>query len=137
MRKSDSVSGVCVFLLVLFVTGCSKSEGPSAQEPEKLAVAVDGPPVTSPSAAGTDAAQISEQLLATYQQTCGNCHERGIVGAPATGDVAAWAPRVALGMETLVGRARNGFKAMPPAGLCYNCSDEDFAQLIRYMSSEK
>ncbi|WP_315857554.1 c-type cytochrome [Microbulbifer agarilyticus] len=81
--------------------------------------------------------QVSQKHLEMYQQTCGSCHERGLVGAPRTGDVEAWKPRMAKGMETLVAHARDGFKAMPPAGLCFSCTDEDYVALIEYMASPK
>ena len=84
-----------------------------------------------------DSAHISPKLLETYQQTCGGCHERGLVGAPKTGDVEAWKPRLAKGMDTMVTHARDGFNAMPPAGLCFSCSDEDYAALVTYMATAK
>ncbi|WP_299599516.1 c-type cytochrome [uncultured Microbulbifer sp.] len=93
---------------------------------------VETQPVTE-----VDAAHISPKLLETYQQTCGSCHEKGLVGAPITGDAEAWKPRLAKGMDTMVKHARDGFNTMPPAGLCFHCSDEDYAALITYMSTAK
>lgn len=84
-----------------------------------------------------DTVHISPELLDTYRQTCGSCHERGVVGAPKTGDAVAWGPRMAQGMDTLVAHVRDGFKAMPPTGLCYSCSDEDFQALILHMATAK
>ena len=93
---------------------------------------VETQPVTE-----VDTVHISPELLETYQQTCGSCHEAGVVGAPKTGDVEAWKPRIAKGMDVMVKHAREGFNTMPPAGLCYHCSDEDYAALITYMSTAK
>ena len=65
---------------------------------------------------------------AQYAASCG-------AGAPATGNVVAWAPRMEKGMEALVASVRNGLNAMPPGGLCNSCSDEDYADLITYMAT--
>ena len=125
------------FSALLF--GCSdkSSEVAMPEEPaQDVAVQeitdqeVETQPVTE-----VDTVHISPKLLETYQQTCGSCHETGLVGAPKTGDVEAWKPRLAKGMDTMVKHARDGFNAMPPAGLCFHCSDEDYAALITYMST--
>ncbi|KUJ79221.1 cytochrome c5 family protein [Microbulbifer flavimaris] len=71
-----------------------------------------------------------------YQRTCFSCHNSGINGAPRTGDQAAWAVRLEKGMYTLVDNARNGYRAMPPRGLCFDCSDEEYAALIRLMAEQ-
>ena len=72
---------------------------------------------------------------AQYAASCGACHAVGVAGAPATGNEAAWAPRLEKGMDALVASVRNGLGAMPPGGLCNSCSDEDYAALITYMST--
>lgn len=134
-KKFSGFFAVTLFTFTLL--GCSESDPRSAAEPQPAAhddaiEEVETQPVTE-----LDQVHISEQLLDTYRTTCGNCHERGVVGAPKTGDVAAWAPRMARGMDTLVVHVREGYKTMPPAGLCYSCSDEDFAELIGYMATPK
>ncbi|WP_081847962.1 cytochrome c5 family protein [Microbulbifer sp. HZ11] len=104
---------------------------------EKPAQEVAVEEVETQPVAEVDTVHISPKLLETYQQTCGGCHEKGLVGAPVTGDAEAWKPRLAKGMDTMVKHARDGFNAMPPAGLCFHCSDEDYAALIIYMSTAK
>jgi cytochrome c5 len=49
------------------------------------------------------------------------------------GDAAAWAPRIAQGMDTLLTHATNGLNAMPPKGLCMECSADDLKAVIEYM----
>ncbi|GAA5525951.1 hypothetical protein Maes01_02529 [Microbulbifer aestuariivivens] len=71
-----------------------------------------------------------------YQRTCISCHSNGLNGAPRTGDQSVWAVRMEKGMDTLVENARNGFQAMPPRGLCFDCSDEEYAALIHLMAEE-
>ncbi len=69
-----------------------------------------------------------------YNKSCGACHNTGAAGAPKKGDKAAWAPRLKQGDAVLLAHVKNGFKAMPPKGLCMDCSDADFKALIKFMS---
>lgn len=80
------------------------------------------------------AAGASASVEDKYNQSCTFCHGTGAAGAPKTGDKAAWEPRMAKGMDTLVKHARDGFNAMPPKGMCNDCTDEDFRALIEYMT---
>lgn len=73
--------------------------------------------------------------MAKYDKSCKVCHATGAAGAPKTGDAAAWAPRMSKGMDTLVAAVNTGLNAMPPKGMCFDCSDEDYAALITYMST--
>ncbi|MCW8126518.1 c-type cytochrome [Microbulbifer halophilus] len=75
-------------------------------------------------------------IQAIYQRTCYSCHNSGVGGAPRSGDGVAWAPRLEKGMDTLVANTVNGYRAMPPRGLCFDCSEEDFARLIKLMAGE-
>ena len=68
-----------------------------------------------------------------YKTSCSVCHDAGVAGAPKFGDQAAWAPRIAEGMETLVHNAIHGIRAMPPRGTCMNCSDDEIAATVKYM----
>lgn len=68
-----------------------------------------------------------------YQSNCLACHGTGVAGAPKLGDAAAWAPRIAQGMGTLLSHAVNGLNAMPPKGTCASCSEEDLQAAIEYM----
>jgi cytochrome c5 len=69
-----------------------------------------------------------------YNQSCATCHAAGVLGAPKSGDKAAWAPRLKQGMPTLVSHTKNGFKNMPARGLCDSCTDADYMALIKLMS---
>jgi cytochrome c5 len=51
-----------------------------------------------------------------YAAQCTACHAAGLVGAPKSGDAAAWAPRIAKGYETLLKHALEGFGAMGAQG---------------------
>ena len=69
-----------------------------------------------------------------YDKSCKVCHANGAANAPKTGDAAAWEPRLAKGMDVLVQSVANGLNAMPPKGMCFDCSDEDYKALIEYMA---
>lgn len=51
-----------------------------------------------------------------YGAQCVACHGAGLAGAPKFGDAAAWAPRIALGYDTLLTSALKGKGAMGPQG---------------------
>ncbi len=68
-----------------------------------------------------------------YSTSCFACHGTGAAGAPKLGDAAAWAPRVAQGMDTLLSNAINGIKAMPPRGTCASCSDDEIKAAVEHM----
>jgi cytochrome c5 len=71
-----------------------------------------------------------------YNTACMACHSTGAAGAPKTGDVAAWAPRIAQGDDVLFEHATKGFKGMPPRGGSPQLSDEDITVAIGFMVSQ-
>ena len=60
------------------------------------------------------------------------CHAAGVAGAPKLGDKAAWAPRIAQGMDTLLANATKGKGAMPPKGGT-TASESELKEVISYM----
>lgn len=76
----------------------------------------------------------ADSVKERYDQSCTYCHSTGAAGAPKTGDEAAWKPLLEKDMETLVKHVREGYNAMPPGGMCGDCSDEEYRALIEYMS---
>ena len=62
------------------------------------------------------------------------CHATGAANAPKLGDKAAWAPRIAQGLPTLVTNAIKGKGAMPPKGGS-TASDADIKAAVEYMVS--
>ena len=79
----------------------------------------------------------ASELEMRYQRSCNICHAAGAGGAPITGDAAAWAPRLAKGMDALVVSVKVGMNAMPPTGMCFDCSDDDYKALIKLMAATK
>ena len=76
-------------------------------------------------------------LAAIYQRSCASCHTVAATGAPLTGDVAQWKPRMAKGLNALLDNVVNGFGGMPPFGLCMDCDAAQFEALILFMATGK
>ena len=62
-----------------------------------------------------------------YNSKCKACHASGAAVATKVGNNAAWAPRIATGMDALVASATNGKGAMPPKGACADYSADDIS----------
>ena len=71
---------------------------------------------------------------AVYNKACQVCHSMGVAGAPKVHDAAAWEPRLAQGLEAMVATVKSGKGAMPPGGMCTDCTDEDYQKAIEFMS---
>lgn len=67
--------------------------------------------------------------------TCSACHQTGAAGAPKIGDKAAWAPRLAQGLDGLVKSATAGKNAMPPKGGA-TVSELELTRAIVYMTNK-
>lgn len=83
------------------------------------------------------AASVQAEGPAKYNTYCVACHSTGAAGAPLTGNKEAWASRMAGGVDTLVASAKAGKGAMPPMGLCADCSDAELKEIITYMVTAK
>ncbi|PWB43121.1 MAG: cytochrome c5 family protein [Rhodocyclales bacterium] len=81
---------------------------------------------------GAKAAKGSEEI---YKTTCAACHDAGVAGAPKTGDKAAWAPRIGVGLEKLAASGIQGKGAMPPKGGA-DISDADFTRVVAWLANK-
>lgn len=70
---------------------------------------------------------------AVYEKNCVACHSTGVAGAPTLGDAAAWESRIADGMDEVYDNAWNGLNAMPPKGLCMDCTREELNAAVDYL----
>lgn len=70
---------------------------------------------------------------AIYSKACVACHSTGVAGAPKVGDKAAWEPRLAQGLDGLVGSAVKGKGAMPPKGGQMSLTDDDVKSAVQFM----
>lgn len=71
---------------------------------------------------------------AVYTKACTVCHSMGVAGAPKVHNAAEWEPRLAKGVDALVASVKSGIGAMPPGGMCTDCTDEDYKNAIEFMS---
>jgi len=141
MVKKAGLTALAVSL-VLTLVGCGSSEEEvvltADQEKavaERLApegeVTLEKDVVTAaPAIEVTTGPRSGEEI---YNKSCTTCHSAGVAGAPKQGDVAAWEPRIAKGIETLYTHAISGFNGMPPRGLCMDCSDDEIKATVDYM----
>jgi cytochrome c5 len=81
--------------------------------------------------AKADAAAPAAAPPALYTQVCQVCHAAGVAGAPKVGDKAAWAPRLAQGIDGLTASAIKGKNAMPPRGGS-TASDAEIKAVVTY-----
>lgn len=107
-----------------------KKVGEVCLEGEECATATAGSATTAVADAGGG-------VESNYNKSCATCHNAGVAGAPALGDIAAWEPRIAKGMDVLYNNGINGIPpAMPQRGLCFSCSDDDIRAIVDYMVAE-
>ena len=112
-------------------TATGSSAAPVLVAAAAAATPGEAAPATTPAptaAAGAGAGA----MPALYTQACQVCHGAGIAGAPKLGDKAAWAPRLAQGIDGLTASAIKGKGAMPPRGGS-TASDADIKAVVTYM----
>jgi len=113
-------------------------ETPEATSPETETV----PPESEAAQEATEQEQPAEAQAMTGEQVfkkhCMACHMTGAANAPRVGDVEAWAPRIAKGMDALLMSAINGVPntAMPPGGTCVSCSEQELQAAIEFMIAQ-
>lgn len=135
-------------LIVLALAACGEKKAETEIKPaESTAV-----PATAPVAPATPASSAAEPAAATavaavsaadlalgekiYGTTCLSCHGAGVLGAPKIGDKAAWASRLAKGVDTLHANALKGLNMMPPKGGNAALKDEELKAAVDYMISK-
>jgi cytochrome c5 len=84
-------------------------------------------------AAATPAPATKPDGKKIFESTCTVCHGAGIAGAPKFGDRAAWAPRLATGIDTLYKTALAGKGAMPAKGGNTALTDAEVRAGVDYM----
>ena len=73
---------------------------------------------------------------AVYDQTCVACHAVSVAGSPRLGDKAAWAPRLAQGMDALVQSVLKGKGAMPPKAGNAALTEAQVRAAVEFMISQ-
>ena len=140
---STLMGGLAVFAIILVIIAGKLTSDVSDYKPDEIVVenirpvgqvniAGESDPAAAPAAAPVAAAE-PKSGEEVYNTSCMSCHATGAAGAPKLGDAAAWAPRIAAGMDSMLANATNGLNAMPPKGLCMACSDEELQGAIQYI----
>ena len=141
------MGGLVVGCVVLIIIASNLTTDVAEYRPEEVVVS-NIRPVGNVSVAGESGAEpAAAQVVAVvdtapaeprsgeevYTSKCLACHSVGVAGAPKVGDAAAWATRVATGIDSMLANLKNGIGAMPPMGTCTDCSDEELTAGIEYM----
>lgn len=109
---------------------------PAPAAPAPAASAPEAAPAAPAAAAAAGSAPSAADLAKgekIYSATCLSCHGAGVLGAPKFGDKAAWAPRIAKGIDVLHTNGINGFNMMPPKGGNAALKDDEMKAAIDYM----
>lgn len=87
-------------------------------------------------AAATQRAPLTGEQL--NSQLCAGCHMAGVLGAPKSGDRAAWSARrdAAGGIDGLVSAVVNGKGAMPPKAGDPSLSEDEIRGAVEFMLKE-
>lgn len=130
----DQVKAAVDFMVQAVQGGGAAAAAPAAAAPAAMATEAAATPA-EPAAAVADSAKGKE----VYDAVCFACHTPGAAGAPKFGDAAAWAPRIAKGMDLLYDHSINGFMGeaglMPPKGGRPDFADADIKAAVDYMVS--
>jgi cytochrome c5 len=137
LKMSDLTQGVYVRDAAEYQAAVAERIRPVGQvylpgeEHEAAAPTVETTPEADPVATVMTGPQV-------YNAACNACHSNGVGGAPITGDVAEWAPRIAQGMDVLNDHAINGFDGdaptpMLPKGGRVDLSDQEVIDAVAYM----
>ncbi len=102
---------------------------PAPAAPVAAAAAV----TTAVAAVAAPAAAKADAVPALYTSVCAVCHVAGVANAPKLGDKAAWAPRLAAGVDGLTASVIKGKGAMPPKGGAGAASDAEIKAVVAYM----
>lgn len=122
-----------IIMLVYLVLG-ETAPDPAALEPNAVAMRIQ--PLGRVEVIDANAPKVvktGEQVVTTV---CGACHTTGAAGAPKTGDKAAWAARLALGLDGLTKSAIKGKNAMPARGGVPDLSDLEISRAIVLMVNQ-
>ena len=71
-----------------------------------------------------------------YSNVCASCHSSGALEAPKTGDNAAGAARISMGLDGLVASAKAGKGNMPPKGGATDLTDTELVRAVAYLANQ-
>ena len=127
---------ILIILLATYVVRSTTSGSAGSDAMGEKSIAERMRPVGIVAFADSSGAKSLQTGEAVYVAACSACHAAGIAGAPRTGDVAAWAPRIKQGFDLLVKHAVEGFKAMPPKGGNSNLDPIEVARAVAFIGNQ-
>jgi cytochrome c5 len=113
-------------------TGAAAPATAAAPAPAPAPATTVAAATPAPAAAPAAATAKADAVPALYTQLCQTCHAAGVAGAPKVGDKAAWAPRIAEGMDKVMAIVISGKGAMPPKGGS-SASEAELRTVVTYM----
>ncbi len=122
-----------ILLLVYLVLGEIATD-PAALEPNAVALRIQ--PVGRVEVVDANAPKVVRTGEEVTKTVCAACHTSGVANAPKTGDKAAWAAPLALGLDGLTKSVIKGKNAMPPRGGAPDLSDYEIARSIVFMANQ-
>lgn len=128
MRRRHRIDCKLILVSVLFISLAACGPNPNS--------ASDNSSTANAAPSSRSRMPADPALKSLYIQSCYGCHSAGVANAPRSGNDADWAPRLQKGMDVLLHNTINGISSMPPKGMCIGCSDEDFTQLILFLSGQ-
>ena len=134
-KLSGRVLGLVCALIAVFGSAWVAASDPNEAIAERIApvgdICLSGDDCAAAPVAAAPAEPRSGKEV--YDTKCTTCHATGVSGAPRLGNAGEWQPRVAQGEDSLFNNAWNGLNAMPPKGLCGDCSEDEIKAAINYM----
>jgi len=145
---------VVIFIIALFTGSGSQREAQMVDEAYQAALLERISPIgrvrlpgdapdNSDATESVEAATPVATLMSgpqVYNAACVACHGPGIGGAPMTGDLDAWSPRLAQGLDTLKRHAIEGYQGeqgyMPPKGGRVDLADDEILAAVDFMVEE-
>lgn len=128
---------VIILILANQITGSvEEARGPDPRLQAAIAERIK--PVGSVQVAAAEAAAAQPMSGAeVVAAACNSCHGAGVLGAPKTGDTAAWEARLAAegGVDGLTANAISGKGAMPPKGGA-QVSDAEIRAAVEHLLAE-
>lgn len=86
-------------------------------------------------AAASTGPHVNKSGEEVVKAVCSMCHAAGLMQAPTIGNKEQWAPRIALGYETLVKHAIEGVRNMPARGGNAELTDVEVANAVVHMAN--
>lgn len=130
LRSARFATPAVALVAAALLAGCGEQ---SKVDPELTATLIQ--PVARVEIQAVTVAPGSRTGEQIVKAICGACHDSGAVGAPKTGDAAAWGPRLALGHNALTASVIAGKGAMPARGGSSDLTDTEVKRAVAYLAN--